>query len=735
MRHTGVTAYRCSLPGLAGFTAFRCARPNPRLGDAYGTTRMTPRASLRMGTPMQKPSFAQLPLVAALAIAAVLGCSPTPAAAAFPVPAAAKLLTPGVLTPARIAATCKQQIALTGKAIDAIVHRRSARTFGTVVEALENVEADLSDNLSAQAFLFQVSPDVAVRDASEKCGANVTDFLTVETARPDLYGTLAAARDSKTATTTAQKKLLELYLVASQRSGAALPPTQRKRLIALQQKLTALGNGFAANLANDASSITITAAQLALLPPDFAGSLKTDAAGVTTVPVNESTYSTFMSSMTDGAVRKAFYTAYGRRGGDANVKLLQQAIEARDGVAHLLNYPNWAAYVAADRMVGTSARVMTFLQNLDTALLPKAREERAQLETAKGSALEQWDQTFYQNQLRKSLYSVDRDVVKSYFPAPHVIDAVLKIYSTLLGITFTPAPKLPRWDPSVLAYDVTDTKSGTFRGSFYLDLYPRPGKYGHFENAPLIERRITPDGVAHPVLTSILGNWPVPSPGKPSLLSHSDVIVFFHEFGHNVATLLADTPYQTLNGGFRWDFVEAPSQMLENFVWDPAILKQISSNVDTGAPLPDDLISKMTAARYFDEALTEVTQAFYSIVDQRYHSLKPPVDTTAVWKSAVLELTPNKFVDGTFPQASFDHLMNGYEAQYYGYLWSKVYAQDMFTAFRKDGLENPAVGARYRKDILAPARMIEPDDEVRLFLGRSMDPSAFYREVGIPGTH
>jgi thimet oligopeptidase len=325
-------------------------------------------------------------------------------------------------------------------------------------------------------------------------------------------------------------------------------------------------------------------------------------------------------------------------------------------------------------------------------------------------------------------------VVKAYFPAPHVIDAVLKIYSHLLGITFTPAPQLPRWDPSVLAYDVTDTKTGAFRGSFYLDLYPRPGKFSHFENAPLIERRLAPDGTARPVLNTILGNWPVPAaPGKPALLSHADVIVFFHEFGHNVAALLANTPYETLNGGFRWDFVEAPSQMLENFVWDPGILKQISSNADTGAPLPDDLIAKMTSARYFDEAYSEVVQAFYSIVDQEYHSLPPPVDTTAVWRAGVAKYTPNKFVEGTFPQASFGHMMNGYEAQYYGYLWSKVYAQDMFTAFREGGLDNPAVGMRYRNDILAPARMMEPDAEVRAFLGRPMNPNAFYREVGIPG--
>jgi thimet oligopeptidase len=215
------------------------------------------------------------------------------------------------------------------------------------------------------------------------------------------------------------------------------------------------------------------------------------------------------------------------------------------------------------------------------------------------------------------------------------------------------------------------------------------------------------------------------------LLTHEEVETFFHEFGHNMAAMLADTPYETLNSGFRVDFVEAPSQMLENWVWDPTILKQISSNVTTGAPLPDALITQMIAARYVDYAYDTTQQILYASVDMRYHSSGATVDTTAVWKSAVAQLTPSTFVDGTHPQAGFGHLMSGYDAGYYGYLWSKVYAQDMFSAFKTAGLENPVVGMRYRDDILAPARTYEPDAEVAAFLGRPMNPTAFYAELGI----
>jgi Zn-dependent oligopeptidase len=237
-----------------------------------------------------------------------------------------------------------------------------------------------------------------------------------------------------------------------------------------------------------------------------------------------------------------------------------------------------------------------------------------------------------------------------------------------------------------------------------------------------------PDGSLRPPLDAIIGNWPKPAPGKPAVLSHDDVETFFHEFGHDMAEMLSTAPYETLSTGFRQDFIEAPSQMLENWVWDPAILKELSSNVTTGAPLPDGLIAKMRAARYVDYAYHTVGQIVLASVDMKYHTSKLPLDTTAVWAQVQREQGVLPLPAGVHPEDGFGHIMGGYDAGYYGYLWSKVYAQDMFTAFEAGGLESPVVGARYRHDILEPAREIEPDDEVKAFLGRPMDPSAFYKE-------
>ena len=659
---------------------------------------------------------------------AVLSAVVAPAAAA---PRVVPLVVRWDLTPAEITTSCATAIRAVKQRTDAVVHRRSARTFESVFAAVEQISADTGDDLAAQALLYNMSPDAAVRKASEACSNDVGNVFAAENARPDVYEAMVSAKASGTARTADDRKLEELDLTAARRSGAGLAPAQRREFVALEQKINALELKFNANLADDTTTITITPVQAGALPADFTSDLKKDAGGNLIVPVNESTVETFEKNESDGAARKTYVTAYNRRGGEANVQLLQSALLARQRIAKLLGYSNWIAYVAADRMVGSAGHIASFLGHLDTALLPATKPQLATLAAIKGAPLDSWDVSYYRNQLLKTKYSVDATAVKQYFPAQHTIDAVVAIYAKILGLTFTLVPNAPVWYKDVFAYDVTDTATGEYRGRFYLDLYPRPGKYDHFANVGPTVRRVMPDGSIRPTVNVILGNWPAPAGGRPSLLSHGDVITFFHEFGHNVAALCANTPYETLNSGFRFDFIEAPSQMLENFVWDPVILKQISSNVDTQQPLPDDLIAKMIAARYVGEPLDTVEQDFYATVDQRYHALPAPVDTTAVWRTTQAQRTPFPMLDGTFPQAGFGHLMGGYEGGYYGYLWSKVYAQDMFTAFKNGGLESPVVGARYRNDILAPARSVEPDAEVRAFLGRPMSPDAFYHELGI----
>ncbi|GAC1442229.1 MAG: M3 family metallopeptidase [Vulcanimicrobiaceae bacterium] len=637
-------------------------------------------------------------------------------------------------TPAAIATRCASRIArakATAATLAAVP--RARRTFASIVGPLENLSADLNDDLMVPTFLGSVATARPVRDASLACQNAVSDFVTTLQARPELYRAVADANASGTARTSADRKLTALWLVAFERSGAALPPRTRARFVAASQKLSQLQNAYGANLGNDRTTIALDARGIAGLPPDLVATFKR-AGQRYIVRVDESTASRFSSNARDPAARRAFFFARARVV-PRNVAILQQAIALRDGLAHDLGYPTWAAYVLADRMAKTPGRVDSFLARLDAKLLPRARADVARLAALKArdlkvatARIEPWDVAYYENQLRKTRYSVDTNEVKTYFPEPHVERAVFDIYAKLLGVTFVKRTDANVWSPDVTQWMVTDTATGRYIGDFYLDLYPRDGKYSHFASFSLLPARRLPDGSMRPPLDAIVGNWPKPEPGKPALLSHDDVETFFHEFGHDMATMLATTPYETLSSGFRQDFVEAPSQMLENWVWDPHVLTMLSSNVTTGAPLPRALIAKMRAARYVDYAYQTTRQIMLATIDMRYHSSGPHVDTTAVWSQIARTRTPIALPPGVHPESSFGHLMGGYDVGYYGYLWSKVYAQDLFTAFQRDGLMSPVVGARYRREILAPAREREPDAEVRAFLGRAMDPTAFYRE-------
>lgn len=672
-----------------------------------------------------------------LFVCALLGAlilpAPMEAADAVPLQPAHPTQIDWNLTPEQITSSCTAQIAAFDAAAKRIMALHGRRTFQNTLLPLENAEADLSDNLVAQGFLFNMAIEKPVRDASDRCNIAQSNYFSAFNARPDVYRALVEVQRSGTARTDADKKLLEYYLVTARQSGAALSAQKRKSFVALSNELTALASKWQETLNNDVTTIDITADQAQSLPPGFVKALTRNADGTYTVKVDESTVNPFLQNERDAAARKTYYIAYSNRA-VSNVAVLEKAIGVRYHLARLLGYDSWAAYRLADRMAKTPQRVLSFERSLDAKLMPQAKRDIARLAELKaqdtgesGAAIEPWDVTYYNNQLIKTKYSVDNEQVRQYFPVDVVVDRIMNLYHKILGVTFVKIPNPQAWAPDVISYNVFDSKSGRFIGTTYFDLYPRPGKFSHFANWPLLPARKLPDGTYRPPVTAILGNWPRPAPGSPALLSHQDVITFFHEFGHNLAALLGTAPYETLSGGFRQDFVEGPSQMLENFMWQPSILKEISSNVTTGAPLPDDLISKMIAARYVNEAYFTTGQIKLGMVDMAYHSSGPKVDTTAVWGQISAEYTPLAMVPGTHPQAAFGHLF-GYDAGYYSYLWALVYAQDMFTAFQKGGLENSEVGLRYRQTILEPARTYEPDEEVRRFLGRPMSTDAFYQQ-------
>jgi thimet oligopeptidase len=642
------------------------------------------------------------------------------------------------LTPDQITATCKSALDKARAAIrDIDSGAGTAATFDSGLGAIETVNADLSDALIAQINLVQLSPDKAVRDASQACQDGYTAFGVELAADPVILkiseGAAALAQSAE------QQQLAKIYTEAGRRTGAGLSSAKRATVTQLFEELNKIMVAYNRGISEDVSQIPVSAEELKSLPAALAGSVRSDSAGLH-MAVNEGTYHPFMSHATSRAARKRFLYAYQRRGGLHNVELLAHAVKIRAQLAALLGFPNWAAYQLDVKMAKTVQKALALVLEVNQRTLPKARAELAELAKLKraagdATALAAWDYSYYEDQLVKSRFALDPEEVRSYLPIDKVVPAVLGIYQHLLDVRFEQLTPAVAWAPDVSEYAIYDATSGAPLGYFYLDLLPRDGKTSHTSSSALRNGRVLADGSYSLPAAAMICNWPRPQAGKPSLLSHGEAIEFFHEFGHVMHGTLSRTRYASLFGTqVREDFVEAPSQMLENWMWQPEVLKQISSKVGTGEPLPDDMIAKMVAAKHAGDGVAYAFQTFYAYYDLELHLHKGPVDPDALFFK--LEASHYVFPPmlGTYPAGDMWHQVNGYDAGYYGYLWALVYAQDMFSVFQKGGIDNPAVGLRYRNEILVPGGSVEPDVLLRNFLGREVSLEPFYRLIGLSDT-
>ncbi|MEA2689574.1 MAG: thimet oligopeptidase [Candidatus Eremiobacteraeota bacterium] len=659
-----------------------------------------------------------------------------PAAAAMvlpPSPAAALDLAP---TPEKIGADCATAIASLKAKIDAITALpQSQRTFATVPLAYNEAAGAAYDAIAADLFMGDIGPAKPQRDAAAACSVALSKFTSEQGARPDLYAALADADRSGTATTPAQKKLLSDALIDAKRAGAALTPAQRTEYLALSARMTELRRSYSQNVNETRTPLRFTAAQLAGLSPDRLAAFTKDGDSYI-VPATEANYAVVTAEATNETTRRTLYATRFNQMAAKNDPIFEEVVATRAKIAHLLGYPNWAAFVLDRRMAKTPQKVDAFLADLDAKLLPQARVEAEALRALKvketgnpQARLEAWDTGYYTAVLKRTKYALDPNVVRSYYPVEKTVPAIFGVYAQLLGVTFAKRDDAKTWAPNVQAFAVSDTATGRYLGDIYLDLFPREGKNAHFHSATFWRHRTLADGTIRPALNAIVGEFPQPAPGQPALLTQADVETFFHEFGHSIAALVKTSPYGL---DFTWDFVEAPSQMLENWVWDPAVLKRISSNVTTGAPMPDDLIAKMRATRLVDQsALSWTRQIALATADMTYHEHDTAPMPNQTWAEVYGRTTPIAFPADIHFEANFNHIVgSGYSAGYYGYLWSKVYAQDMFSRFSRDGLLNPATGAAYR-EILSNAGLDDADVQVARFVGHQLDPGPFYATLGI----
>ncbi|MCB0403411.1 MAG: Zn-dependent oligopeptidase [Bdellovibrionales bacterium] len=642
-------------------------------------------------------------------------------------------------SPDEIRNICNQEQDRVNAGIDAVAAvDLSTVNFDTGILALETVLAEFSTSLEPVNFLKYVSADADVRDAADECEQAIAKLYVDIFAREDLYKVVKACEAKSQNLGTVQKRLVTEYLEEFQRNGLELPLEKRKKFIEKKKKLVELTTEFDKNLVEWKDSLAVSREELDGMPDDYIKGLEKTEDGKYKVGLSYPEYFPFMQNAKNADARRRLQIKFFNRGGDRNTELLETAIRLRHESAQLLGKKDHATFVLEQRMAKEPETVLAFLNDLIAKLKPKGESDLAELLELKrkdepGAAeILPWDWRYYDNQLKKEKYQVDHQKIKEYFPLATVNKGMFEIYETLLDVDFVEDPDAPRWHDSVLAYKVVDNKTKKHVASFYMDLFPRQGKYGHAAAFTLVSGYTRPDGSYQRPVSSIVANFNAPQEGQPSLLTHNEVETHFHEFGHIMHQVLTTAPYTTFSGTrVKRDFVEAPSQMLENWVWNKASLSKLSGHyLRPSETLPDELLDSLLKAKLADAGILYLRQLFFGMLDMTYHT-SASVNSTAIYEKLQKEIMLIAMPPGTQPQASFGHLMGGYDAGYYGYLWSEVFAQDMFTRFENEGLLNPATGADYRHWILEKGGTQDPSDLIRGFLGREPNNLAFLRSLGL----
>ncbi|MEK7745395.1 MAG: M3 family metallopeptidase, partial [Elusimicrobiota bacterium] len=422
-----------------------------------------------------------------------------------------------------------------------------------------------------------------------------------------------------------------------------------------------------------------------------------------------------------------------------NKERLSEILGLRAEAARLLGYKTHADYVLEERMAQRPSEVFSFLERLRVPLRAKGLAELKTLAALKKAeegaksdgVIRAWDWRYYHNQLMKTRYQVDQQKLKEYFPMDLVVEQMLAVYQELLGLKFREIVPSGAWHPDVRRFEISDSRTGVSIGRFYMDLYPREGKYKHAAAFTLIQGRVLPDGSYQKPSSAIVANFNKPTAEAPSLLTHDEVETFFHEFGHIMHQTLTRAKYQRFSGtSVARDFVESASQIFENWVWKEEILTRLSGHYqDRSRKLSKEMIKKLVDAKLVDSGLKYLRQNFFGTYDMTLHTLGAQ-DTTALYAELMGEISLIPMSPGVLPETSFNHLM-GYDAGYYGYLWSEVFAQDMFTRFEGEGLLNEKTGRDYRRQILEVGGSREESESLRAFLGRDPGEEAFLKDLGI----
>ena len=639
--------------------------------------------------------------------------------------------------------------------LDEIGSTPGPRTYANTLQALDDLTEPLDYAMGAVRHLESVATYPQLRAAYNAVQPRVSAFYSGIPLHAGLWQAIKAYAATPEAGTlgATQHRFLSKTIESFQRHGADLDAEGKVRLEAIDVELSRLTTKFSENVLDSTNAFELRIAdekQLAGLPPSAIAAARESAARKQQdgwrFTLHAPDYFAIMTYLDDASIRRQVYSAYSVRatsGDHDNRPNIVRILELRRQKAELLGFRNFADLVLEDRMAHSGDRALAFLEDLHAKTQHHFARENADLQEFRNSLegpgappLEPWDVSYYAEKQRAALYDFDEEALRPYFPLERVVEGMFGLVRRLYGIGVESRRGVPAWDPQVNFYDIFD-HDGTLLGGFYTDWYPRENKRGGAWMDALITGGPEADGF-RPHLGLVCGNLTPPIGGKPALLTHREVETIFHEFGHLLHHLLSRVEVRSLAGtNVAWDWVELPSQIMENWCWEREALDLFARHWETGAPIPDDLFAKMKRARTFRSANAQMRQLGFGFVDLLLHMRYSPErdgDVVEYTRGVLQKFSPAPFPPFHAMIAAFTHLFAspvGYGAGYYSYKWAEVLDADAFTRFREGGIFSRDVGSEFRDRILARGDSEDPVELYRSFMGRDPDARALLVRSGL----
>lgn len=624
-------------------------------------------------------------------------------------------------------------------------------TFASTLVALDNAMHQVVNTINRIYLLKDVSTDAAVREAAEEQVTRMSQWAVGVIYREDLHRAIKGFADLHEAGRRTQLRGEDLKLLSDtmrdyRRAGMTLDKATRDRVEAMRKQLTELETKFSTNIVSSRVPIEFQEAELAGVPELFMSQFRAKAAemgkpaGAAVVMANVTPQvMAVMQNAEREETRRRLDIARGSIAMEQNTPLLDELVRLRADIARALGYQSWADYQTEPRMARSGDAARSFIEDVARRLDPRFQAELEKMRQMKAAdagdpnaRIYSWDWRYYENQIKKRGYDVDAEELRVFFPFEQTLEGMFEVYEGIFGLKFVRLEAPYVWADGVELYATLDASTGEPLGLFYMDNFPREGKYNHFAQFGITDGKLLPSGKYQRPVVALVCNFTPPVDGKPSLLQHQEVETLFHEFGHALHSMLTRAKYVTFAGtNVPRDFVEAPSQMLENWVWDIDVLNGFAADYrDPSKKIDPAFLKRMEAARLATAGTAYRRQATFALGDLRLHGPGDSKDSQAIMNRTAAEV----FVappEGTNFAASFGHLA-GYDAGYYGYMWAEAIAADMATRFERspERFMSRDVGMDLRRTIYEPGGSVDMNDAVRAFLGRDRSLDPFLEHIG-----